>query len=71
MEFEIEAVCLHFDSPEPVREGHHDIQRGQEEDEMEEEVAVGHPLGLVVNHLLTAFALIVDRKLLLNWKEMN
>lgn len=47
-------------SPEPVCEGHHDIQRGQEEDEVEEEVAVGHSLGLVVNNLLTAFGVIVN-----------
>lgn len=62
----IQAV---FNEPEPVGEGHHDVQRGQEEDEMEEEVAVSDSLRLVVNHLLTAFALLVDLKLLLDWKR--
>lgn len=52
------------DQPEPVGEGHHDVERSQEEDKMEEEVAVGHSLGLVVNNLLTAFVLIVNHKLL-------
>lgn len=56
-------------APEPVGEGHHDIQRRQEEDEMEEEVAVGHALRLVVNDLLAAFVVVVHHKLLLGWKN--
>lgn len=55
--------------PEPVSEGHHDIQRCQEEDEMEEEVAVRHPLRLVMNNLLTAFVVIINHKLIFNWKK--
>lgn len=35
---------------------------------MEEEVAVGHSLSLIVNHLLTAFCVVINHKLLLNWK---
>ena len=51
--------------PEPVGEGHHDVERGQEEDEVEEEVAVGHALALVVDHLLAALVLVVNHHLFL------
>lgn len=36
---------------------------------MEEEVAVGHALRLVVNDLLAAFVVVVHHKLLLGWKN--
>lgn len=36
---------------------------------MEEEVAVSHSLGLVVNNLLTTFILVVNGELLFNWKR--
>ena len=51
--------------PEPVGEGHHDVERGQEEDEVEEEVTVGHALALVVDHLLTPLVLVINHHLLL------
>lgn len=61
-----EANQAVFHQPEPVRQRHHDVQRCQEEDKVEEEVAVGHSLGLVVNDLLTAFGVVVHHKLLLH-----
>lgn len=63
------AEC--WDEPEPVGEGHHDVQRSQEEDEVEEEVAVRHPLALVVDHPLAAFALVVGGEILLDWKRRD
>lgn len=54
-----------FRPPEPVGERHHDVERRQEEDKVEEEVAVGHSLGLVMDDLLTAFGVVVHHKLLL------
>lgn len=63
------AEC--WNEPEPVGEGHHDVQRSQEEDEVEEEVAVRHPLALVVDHPLAAFALVVGGKILLDWKRRD
>lgn len=59
------------DSPEPVGESHHDVERSQEEDKVEEEVAVGHPLALVVDDPLAAFALVVRHKLLLHWRRQD
>lgn len=38
---------------------------------MEEEVAVRHPLALVVDHPLAAFALVVGGKILLDWKRRD
>lgn len=35
---------------------------------MKEEVAVSHPLCLVVNNLLTAFVLVINRKIFFSWK---
>lgn len=62
---------VHWDSPEPVGESHHDIKRSQEEDKVEEEVAVGHPLALVVDDPLAAFALVVRHKVLLHWRKQD
>lgn len=67
---EHETITL-TDWPEPVGEGHHDVQRSQEEDEMKEEVAVGHSLRLVVNNLLTAFILIVHHKLFIGCEKVK
>lgn len=60
-----------WDGPEPVGEGHHDVERSQEEDKVEEEVAVRHPLALVVDHPLAAFALVVGGEILLDWKRRD
>lgn len=62
---------VHWDSPEPVGESHHDIKRSQEEDKVEEEVAVGHPLALVVDDPLAAFTLVVRHKVLLHWRKQD
>jgi len=59
------------DWPEPVGEGHHDVERRQEEHKMEEEVAVGHTLALIVNDLLAALVLVVDHKLFLWGRGMS
>ena len=45
--------------PEPVGERHHDVEGTQAEHEVEEGVAVGHSLLLIVPHLLPPPALLV------------
>ena len=49
----------HNTLPEPVGERHHDVEGAQAEHEVEEGVAVGHSLLLVVPHLLPPPALLV------------
>lgn len=59
--------CLQHSSliTEPISEGHHYVEGGQKENKMEEKVAVGNAMGLVVDDFLTAFALVNDKLLLI------
>lgn len=50
---------------EPVSEGHHYVQGSQKENKMEEKVAVGDALGLIVDDFLTAFVLVNDELFLI------
>lgn len=52
--------------PEPVSEGHHDVQWGEEEDKMKEEVAVGHTVTFIMDHFLASFAFVVNYNLFLH-----
>ena len=42
------CVCV-FSLPDPVGELHHEVEHGQEHEEVEEGVAVGHMLLLVIH----------------------